>query len=165
MDVINRKLETQELQRKLAEKETEEWREKLLDKVKEKIAITEQARDRITRGEDLVAKFIYHQQGLEELSSEEEVSRPDGTRLAGYLPIGYWHGQCGDLHSPAYGKTHLVPPSSVDSHADRNVQHELGDLLPQHFAGNSYRHSRHSHIRCTISALFRPYISDFVTNP
>lgn len=70
MDVINRKLETQELQRKLAEKETEEWREKLLDKVKEKIAITEQARDRITRGEDLVAKFIYHQQGIEELSSE-----------------------------------------------------------------------------------------------
>lgn len=69
-DIINRKLETQELQRKLAEKETEEWREKLLDKVKEKIAITEQARDRITRGEDLVAKFIYHQQGIEELSTE-----------------------------------------------------------------------------------------------
>jgi len=68
--VINRKLETQELQRKLAEMETEEWREKLLDKIKEKIAITEQARDRFTRGEDLVAKFIYHQQGIEELSTE-----------------------------------------------------------------------------------------------
>ncbi|MBQ7531660.1 MAG: hypothetical protein IJT12_08120 [Paludibacteraceae bacterium] len=68
--VINRKLETQELQRKLAEKEAEEWREKLLDKVKEKISITEQARNRITHGEDLVAKFIYHQQGIEELSTE-----------------------------------------------------------------------------------------------
>lgn len=70
MDIINRKLETQELQRRLAEMETDEWREKLLDKVKEKIAITEQARNRITRGEDLVAKFIYHQQGIEELSTE-----------------------------------------------------------------------------------------------
>ena len=68
--VISRKLETQELQRRLAEMETEEWREKLLDKVKEKIAITGQAHDRITRGEDLVAKFIYHQQGIEELSAE-----------------------------------------------------------------------------------------------
>ena len=70
IEIINRKLETQELQRRLAEMETDEWREKLLDKVKEKIAITEQARNRITRGEDLVAKFIYHQQGIEELSSE-----------------------------------------------------------------------------------------------
>lgn len=69
-DIINRKLETQELQRKLAETETEEWREKLLDKVKEKIALTEEARDRLTRGEDLVAKYIYHQQGIEELSAE-----------------------------------------------------------------------------------------------
>ena len=68
--VISRKLETQELQRRLAEMETEEWREKLLDKVKEKIAITEQAHNRITHGEDLVAKFIYHQQGIEELSAE-----------------------------------------------------------------------------------------------
>ena len=63
-DIINRKLETQELQRKLAEAETEEWREKMLDKVKEKIAMTEEARDRMTRGEDLVAKYIYHQQGI-----------------------------------------------------------------------------------------------------
>ena len=54
----------------MAETETEEWREKLLDKVKEKIAITEQAHNRITHGEDLVAKFIYHQQGIEELSAE-----------------------------------------------------------------------------------------------
>lgn len=69
-DVINRKLDTQALQRKLAESETEEWREKMLDKVKEKIALTEEARDRLTRGEDLVAKFIYHQQGIEELSVE-----------------------------------------------------------------------------------------------
>lgn len=69
-DIINRKLETQELQRKLAEAETEEWREKMLDKVKEKIAMTEEARDRMTRGEDLVAKYIYHQQGIEELSAE-----------------------------------------------------------------------------------------------
>lgn len=70
LGIIRRKLDTQELQRKLAEAETEEWREKLLDKVKEKIAITEEARNRITRGEDLVAKFIYHQQGIEELSTE-----------------------------------------------------------------------------------------------
>lgn len=70
IDIIRRKLETQELQRRLAEMETEEWREKLLDKVKEKIAITEQAHNRITHGEDLVAKFIYHQQGIEELSAE-----------------------------------------------------------------------------------------------
>lgn len=69
-DIINRKLETQELQRKLAETETEEWRGKMLDKVKEKIAMTEEARDRMTRGEDLVAKYIYHQQGIEELSTE-----------------------------------------------------------------------------------------------
>ena len=69
-DTINHKLEAQEFQRKLAEMETEEWREKLLEKVKEKIAITEQARNRITRGEDLVAKFIYHQQGIEEFSEE-----------------------------------------------------------------------------------------------
>ncbi len=69
-DAIKRKMETQELQRKLAEAETEEWREKMLDKVKEKIALTEEARDRMTRGEDLVAKYIYHQQGIEELSTE-----------------------------------------------------------------------------------------------
>lgn len=70
INIINRKLDTQELQRKLAEAETEEWREKMLDKVKEKIALTEEARDRMTRGEDLVAKYIYHQQGIEELSTE-----------------------------------------------------------------------------------------------
>ena len=70
INIINRKLDTQELQRKLAEAETEEWREKMLDKVKEKIAMTEEARDRMTRGEDLVAKYIYHQQGIEELSTE-----------------------------------------------------------------------------------------------
>lgn len=69
-DAIKRKMDTQELQRKLAETETEEWREKLLDKVKEKIALTEEARDRLTKGEDLVAKYIYHQQGIEELSAE-----------------------------------------------------------------------------------------------
>ena len=69
-DITNREAETQELQRKLAEAETEEWREKMLDKVKEKIALTEEARDRMTRGEDLVAKYIYHQQGIEELSTE-----------------------------------------------------------------------------------------------
>ncbi len=68
--VVRRNSETQELQRKLAEAETEEWREKMLDKVKEKIALTEEARDRMTRGEDLVAKYIYHQQGIEELSTE-----------------------------------------------------------------------------------------------
>ena len=68
--IIRRKLDTQELQRKLAEAESEEWREKMLDKVKEKIALTEEARDRMTRGEDLVAKYIYHQQGIEELSTE-----------------------------------------------------------------------------------------------
>ena len=68
--VVRRNLETQELQRKLAEAESEEWREKMLDKVKEKIALTEEARDRMTRGEDLVAKYIYHQQGIEELSTE-----------------------------------------------------------------------------------------------
>ena len=70
INIINRKLDTQELQRKLAEAESEEWREKMLDKVKEKIALTEEARDRMTRGEDLVAKYIYHQQGIEELSTE-----------------------------------------------------------------------------------------------
>ncbi len=69
-DIINHKLETQELQRNIAEQESEEWREKLLEKVKEKIALTEQAQNRITRGEDLVAQFIYHQQGIEELSQE-----------------------------------------------------------------------------------------------
>ena len=37
-DITNREAETRELQRKLAEAETEEWREKMLDKVKEKIA-------------------------------------------------------------------------------------------------------------------------------
>ncbi len=81
MDVINRKMEAQELQRKLAERETDAWREKLMDKVKEKIAITEQARNRITRGEDLVAQFIYHQQGIEELSTElfEIYSKPIST--------------------------------------------------------------------------------------
>ena len=68
--IIRREAETRELQRKLAEAETEEWREKMLDKVKEKIAMTEEARDRMTRGEDLVAKYIYHQQGIEELSTE-----------------------------------------------------------------------------------------------
>ena len=68
--IIQRDLEAQDLKRKIAELEADEWREKLLDKVKEKIAITEQARNRITQGEDLVAKFIYHQQGIEELSTE-----------------------------------------------------------------------------------------------
>ena len=68
--IIRREAETRELQRKLAEAESEEWREKMLDKVKEKIALTEEARDRMTRGEDLVAKYIYHQQGIEELSTE-----------------------------------------------------------------------------------------------
>lgn len=68
--IINRKLAMQALQRQLAERDADEWREKLLDKVREKIAITEQAQNRITRGEDLIAKFIYHQQGIEELSTE-----------------------------------------------------------------------------------------------
>ena len=70
MDVLNKKLQGMTFAKKATEKEVEEWRIKLLEKVKEKINITEQAQDKLTRGEDLVAQFIYRNNDIKKLSDE-----------------------------------------------------------------------------------------------
>lgn len=53
-----------------SEKELDEWREKLLEKVKEKIVLTEQSEMRIKSGEDIVSKFIYQQEDIKRLGEE-----------------------------------------------------------------------------------------------
>lgn len=70
MDVLSKKLQGMTFAKKATEKEVEEWRIKLLEKVKEKINITEQAQDKLTRGEDLVAQFIYRHNDIKQLSNE-----------------------------------------------------------------------------------------------
>lgn len=70
MDVLSKKLQGMTFAKKATEKEVEEWRIKLLEKVKEKINITEQAQDKLTRGEDLVAQFIYRNNDIKQLSDE-----------------------------------------------------------------------------------------------
>ena len=70
MDVLSKKLQGTTFAKKATEKEVEEWRIKLLEKVKEKINITEQAQDKLTRGEDLVAQFIYRNNDIKQLSDE-----------------------------------------------------------------------------------------------
>ena len=42
-----------------SEREIDDWREKLLEKVKEKIVLTEQSEMRIKSGEDIISKFIF----------------------------------------------------------------------------------------------------------
>ena len=70
MAILNKKLQGMTFAKKATEKEVEEWRIKLLEKVKEKINITEQAQDKLTRGEDLVAQFIYRHNDIKQLSDE-----------------------------------------------------------------------------------------------
>lgn len=70
MDILNKKLQGMSFSQRVSEKEIEEWRIKLLEKVKEKINITEQAQDKLTRGEDLVAQFIYRHNDIKQLSDE-----------------------------------------------------------------------------------------------
>ena len=69
-EILSRKLKGMTFAKKVSEKETEEWRAKLLEKVKERIDITEQAQNKIIRGEDLVAKFIYSHNDIQQLSEE-----------------------------------------------------------------------------------------------
>lgn len=53
-----------------SEQEIDDWREKLLEKVKEKIVLTEQSEMRIKSGEDIVSKFIYQQEDIRRLGEE-----------------------------------------------------------------------------------------------
>lgn len=53
-----------------SEQEIEDWREKLLEKVKEKIVLTEQSEMRIKSGEDIISKFIYQQADIKRLGDE-----------------------------------------------------------------------------------------------
>lgn len=69
-NILDKKLQSTTFAKKATEKEVEEWRIKLLEKVKEKINITEQAQADIVRGEDLVAKFIYRHNDIQQLSDE-----------------------------------------------------------------------------------------------
>ena len=53
-----------------SEQEIEDWRGKLLEKVKEKIVLTEQSEMRIKSGEDIISKFIYQQEDIKRLGEE-----------------------------------------------------------------------------------------------
>ncbi len=70
MAILEKRLQGMTFAQKATEKEVDEWRAKLLEKVKEKIDITEQAQAQIVRGEDLVAKFIYRNDEIQQLSKE-----------------------------------------------------------------------------------------------
>lgn len=70
MAILEKRLQGMTFAQKATEQEVDEWRVKLLEKVKEKIDITEQAQAQIVRGEDLVAKFIYRNDEIQQLSKE-----------------------------------------------------------------------------------------------
>lgn len=70
IEFLNRKLKNLSVNNSIAKEENDEWRAKLLEKVKEKISITEQAQHKLNRGEDLVAKFIYSHEDIQKLSEE-----------------------------------------------------------------------------------------------
>ena len=53
-----------------SERELNDWREKLLDKVKEKIVLTEESEMRIKSGEDIVSRFIYQQEDIKRMGEE-----------------------------------------------------------------------------------------------
>lgn len=58
------------LDKQSTEQELEEWRERLLEKVKEKIVLTERSELRLISGEDLVSQFIYQHEDIKELGTE-----------------------------------------------------------------------------------------------
>lgn len=55
------------VQNKSNEQQIQDWREKLLEKVKEQIAITEKSEQLIKKGQDYVAEFIYQQNDIKKL--------------------------------------------------------------------------------------------------
>lgn len=70
IEFLNRKIRDLIVNNSIANSESDEWRAKVLEKVKEKITLTEKAQSKLTKGEDLVAKFIYGHEDIQKLSEE-----------------------------------------------------------------------------------------------
>ena len=67
---LTQKIKGLQCKSKSNEQELNDWREKLLDKVKEKIVLTEESEMRIKSGEDIVSRFIYQQEDIKRMGEE-----------------------------------------------------------------------------------------------
>ena len=68
--IENKKKRNLLFKQNMTEEEINIWRDKLLNKVKEKIYISQETEKRIMAGEDAVAKFIYNKQDIKKLSND-----------------------------------------------------------------------------------------------
>ena len=68
--ILQQKIKSLTIKEYSGEQQLQEWRDKLLDKVKEKIVLTEQSELKIKQSDDLVSKFIYQQDDIKQLGQE-----------------------------------------------------------------------------------------------
>ena len=68
--ILRNKIKGLNIKQSSSEQEIQEWRDKLLDKVKEKIVLTEQSELKIKQSDDLVSRFIYQQEDVKRLGEE-----------------------------------------------------------------------------------------------
>ena len=68
--IRKRQIQARELEKDLQRQEAEQYRNKLLEKVKEKIAVTQRAENKFIKGEDLVADCIYRQSNIDQLGTD-----------------------------------------------------------------------------------------------
>lgn len=68
--ILTQRIKGLRYQSQSSEQELNDWRDKLLDKVKEKIVLTEESEMRIKSGEDIVSRFIYQQEDIKHLGKE-----------------------------------------------------------------------------------------------
>ena len=68
--LLSHRLNTTKFLQKLAEIDAETYHDKLVDKVKDKIALTRRAENKFMKGGDLVAEAIYRQNDTQQLGNE-----------------------------------------------------------------------------------------------
>ena len=73
--ILQQKIKSLTIKEYSGEQQLQEWRDKLLDKVKEKIVLTEQSELKIKQSDDLVSKFIYQQDDIKQLGQAQSLQK------------------------------------------------------------------------------------------
>ena len=70
ISLLYKRIHELKFEKKLNRNEAEDYREKLLDKVREKIMLTQRSESKVAKGEDLVASFIYRKDETKQLGED-----------------------------------------------------------------------------------------------
>ena len=70
INYLQQSLRLSKFQKIIKENESYDYRNKLLEKVREKIAVTQRAENKFIKGEDLVAECIYRQSNIDQLGTD-----------------------------------------------------------------------------------------------